>query len=53
VAKIGSYTKEDLDIYSFALTAAEVEAGLGRIVALHDRPSTSHQIHERIRCLYI
>ena len=30
----------------------QVEMGLGRIVALHHRPSTLYQIHEHIRCLY-
>jgi hypothetical protein len=29
-----------------------VALGLGRIVALHRRSSTSYQIHEHIRCLY-
>jgi hypothetical protein len=36
------------------IAAAEttVVAGLGRIVALDHRASTSYQIHEHIRCLY-
>ena len=29
-----------------------VRVGLGRIVALHHRPSTSYQIHEHIRRLF-
>ena len=32
---------------------SEPEVGLGRIVALCCRPSTSYQIHGHIRCLYI
>jgi hypothetical protein len=32
--------------------AAEAALGLGRIAALHHRPSASHRIHEHIRCLY-
>jgi hypothetical protein len=34
------------------LLALGVGLGLGRIVALHHRSSTSYQIHEHIRCLY-
>jgi hypothetical protein len=30
-----------------------VRVGLGGIVALHHRPSTSHQIREHIRRLYL
>ena len=32
-------------------TESEVQLGLGRIVALHHRASTSYKIHEQIRCL--
>jgi hypothetical protein len=35
------------------LIAAPVILGLGRIVALHDRSSILHQIHEYNRCLYV
>jgi hypothetical protein len=35
-----------------ALIAAPVILGLGCIVALHDRSSILHQIHENNRCLY-
>jgi hypothetical protein len=35
------------------MVPGEVGLGLGRIVALYNRSSTSHQIHEHIWCLYL
>jgi hypothetical protein len=48
-ASTGGY--DDVDgLFQSARPLMTVGVGLGRIVTLHDRTSTSHQIHYYIRC---
>ena len=42
-----------VDLASKMCEDCTVKVGLGRIVALHYRSSTSYQIHDNIRCLYV
>ena len=55
-AGYGALDQEDEDDAELAAAlpapSALGEVGLGRIVALHHRSCTSHQIREEIRCLY-
>ena len=45
--------QEEMERVALADYRAEaVKLGLGRLVALHHRSSTSYQIHKAIRCLY-